>query len=45
MPRPLKCGIVGAGIIILPKNIHENAGKYFFMDSPVLPILSISRNP
>ena len=28
---------------ILSKNIHENAGKQFFMDSPVLPILSIYR--
>ena len=32
MLKPLKCGIVGACTIILPKNIYKNAGTWLFMD-------------
>ena len=45
MPRPFKWGILGASTLILSKHIHKNAGKWLFVESPVLPILSISRNP
>ena len=45
MPRPLKWGILGAHTIILSKDIHKYGGKKIFVDSPVLPILSIFRNP
>ena len=44
MPRPLKWGILGAHTLILSKDTHKYAGKKLFVDSPVLPILSISRN-
>ena len=35
--RPLKWGIVGAFTIIIFKDICDNDGRYFFMNSPVLP--------
>ena len=37
MLRPLKWGIVGACTIIIFKDICDNDGRYFFMNSPVLP--------
>ena len=37
MPRPLKWGIVGACTIIIFKDICDNDGRHFFMNSPVLP--------
>ena len=35
MPRPLKLGILDDCTIILSKDIHKNASKYFFMDLPI----------
>ena len=45
MSRPIKIRYtvyVGASTIILPNNIRKNAGKYIFMNSSILSVLSIS---
>ena len=36
MIRPLKWGVVGACAIIIFKDICDNDGSYFFINSPVL---------